>query len=64
MNRAVARAVVKHTDDPYLRTTVRSVIGYIAEDGNKWKGPWRKTYDDARRDAREHNAAELVKPPV
>ena len=55
MNHAVARAVVKHTDDPYLRTTVRSVIGYRAEDGNKFRGPWRMSYDAARRDAREYN---------
>lgn len=77
MTAAVPRAIVKHEHDPRLQATVRSVIGYRAEqhdaehgpgcarntpnDGGRclcgavWRGPWRGSFDAARRDARERN---------
>lgn len=77
MTAAVPRAIVKHEHDPRLQATVRSVIGYRAEqhDGEHhpmcdrhfpsiggicactkgWGGPWRGSFDAARRDARERN---------
>lgn len=43
-----------------LGVLVRSVIAYRAEQGDEWRGPWRQSMADAKRDAREHNR-ELAK---
>lgn len=62
MSKATPRAVTRTVRDDALRTNVRSRIAYRAEDGNTWRGPWRGSFADAARDAREHNAERLVPP--
>lgn len=55
--KAAGRAVFRYEYSDELRATVRSVIAYRAEQGNEWRGPWRQTMADAKRDAREQNRA-------
>lgn len=50
-----------------LHTTVARGVGFRAVASDGWKGPSRRTYADARKDAREHkteNAAPLVREDV
>ena len=44
--------------DTGLATTVVRVVGYRGECACGWTGQNRKRWDDARRDASEHNEAE------
>lgn len=53
--KAAGRAVFRYEYSAALGVLVRSVIAYRAEQGDEWRGPWRQTMADAKRDAREHN---------
>ncbi len=52
--RTTIRRSVVHVPSPELHTTIARGFGFRAIASDGWKGPNRKTYADARKDARLH----------
>ncbi len=43
-----------HLPSPELQTTILRGVGFRAGSSGGWKGPTRRTYREARKDAHEH----------
>lgn len=55
MRYATARPFRCRQLSPLLNCDTLAVYGYRAEAADGWRGPFRRTMRDARRDARERN---------
>lgn len=56
MTRATVRAVHHREPSATNHCLTVTVIGYKAVAGDEWAGPFRRSWQDARADAHEHNA--------